>query len=69
MRIRDPDSMPAGTVIESVLGRRTRPIPLQELHGDSIVSPVPWQCAQVLVVMNCPNGVRFTRLTCPVPLQ
>ena len=44
--------MPAGMEIDSVRGLRTRPLPLQELHGDSMILPGPLQYVHGADVMN-----------------
>ena len=52
-------------VTDSVRSRVTRPAPLQDGQGVSIVSPRPWQVGQVRSMVKKPWLAR----TLPMPLQ
>ncbi len=52
-------------VTDSVRSRVTRPAPLQDGHGVSIVSPRPWQVGQVRSMVKKPWLAR----TLPMPPQ
>jgi hypothetical protein len=63
--MRVPSSTPTGMVTDKVRSRVTRPKPLQDGHGVSIVSPRPWQDGQVRSMVKKPWVAR----TLPMPPQ
>ncbi len=63
--MRVPSSTPAGMVTESVRSRVTRPAPLQDGQGVSMVSPRPWQEGHVRSMVKKPWLAR----TLPTPPQ
>src|SRR6187551_402347 len=63
--MRVPSSTPTGIVTDSVRSRVTRPAPLQDGHGVSMVSPRPWHDGQVRSMVKKPWLAR----TLPEPLQ
>ena len=63
--MRVPSSTPIGMVTDSVRSRVTRPAPLQDGHGVSMVSPRPWQEGQVRSMVKKPWLAR----TLPTPPQ
>src|SRR5262245_19169536 len=63
--IRVPSSTPTGMVTDSVRSRVTRPAPLHDGQGVSIVSPRPWHDGQVRSMVKKPCVAR----TLPIPPQ
>src|SRR3989338_6390212 len=64
-RILSSLSTPDGIFTDSVLCCLIRPLPLQSLHGEEIIFPLPWQRGQVCCIEKKPCCIR----TCPCPPQ
>src|SRR3989338_3987705 len=65
----EPESTPAGIVIDILLVFCTLPAPLHSSHFLLIDFPTPLQTVQVEVVVKNPNGVLWLLFSVPVPEQ